>query len=39
MNFDFIPLQHHRYGFEIMLGLQLLLGLLFLVGLRLKRML
>jgi len=39
MNFDFIPLQHHRYGFEIMLGLQLLLGLLFLVGLRMKRML
>lgn len=39
MNFDFIPLQHHRYGFEIMLGVQLLLGLLFLVGLRLKRML
>jgi magnesium transporter len=26
MNFDYIPLQHHRYGFEIMLGLQLLLG-------------
>jgi len=39
MNFDFIPLQHHRYGFEIMLGVQLLLGLAFLVGLRLKRML
>lgn len=39
MNFDHIPLQHHRYGFEIMLGVQLLLGLLFLVGLRLKRML
>jgi magnesium transporter len=39
MNFDFIPLQHHRYGFEIMLGVQLLLGLLFLVGLRVKRML
>ncbi|HEX6600913.1 MAG TPA: magnesium/cobalt transporter CorA [Gemmatimonadaceae bacterium] len=39
MNFDFIPLQHQRYGFEIMLGVQLLLGLLFLVGLRMKRML
>lgn len=39
MNFDFIPLQHARYGFEIMLGIQLLLGLLFLVVLRWKRML
>lgn len=39
MNFDVIPLQHHRYGFEIMLGVQLLLGLLFLVGLRMKKML
>ena len=39
MNFDFIPLQHHRYGFEIMLGVQVVLGLLFLVGLRMKRML
>jgi len=39
MNFDFIPLQHARYGFEIMLGIQLLLGLLFLVVLRMKRML
>ena len=39
MNFDVIPLQHARYGFEIMLGIQLLLGLLFLVVLRLKRML
>lgn len=39
MNFEFIPLQHARYGFEIMLGIQLLLGLLLLVVLRMKRML
>lgn len=39
MNFDFIPLQHQRYGFGIMLGIQLLLGFLLLVVLRLKRML
>jgi magnesium transporter len=39
MNFDRIPLQHHPWGFEIMLGVQLLLGLLFLIGLRVKRML
>jgi magnesium transporter len=39
MNFEFIPLQHARYGFEVMLGVQLLLGLLFLIVLRLKRML
>jgi magnesium transporter len=39
MNFDRIPLQHHPWGFEIMLGVQLVLGLLFLIGLRAKGML
>jgi magnesium transporter len=39
MNFDRLPLQHHPYGFEIMLGVQLLLGLLFVIVLRLKHML
>jgi magnesium transporter len=39
MNFDHIPLQHHPYGFEIMVGAQLALGLMFLVGMRRKGML
>jgi len=39
MNFDRIPLQHHPYGFEIMVGIQVVLGLLFLVGLKWKGML
>ena len=39
MNFDIIPLQHHRYGFEIMVAAQLALGLLTLLWLRWKRML
>ena len=39
MNFDRIPLQHHPWGFEIMLGVQLVLGLLFLLVLRARRML
>jgi magnesium transporter len=37
MNFDRIPLAHHPYGFEIMLGLQLLLGIGLLIGLRRMR--
>jgi magnesium transporter len=36
MNFERIPLQHHPYGFEIMVGIQVVLGLLFLVGLKWK---
>ena len=39
MNFERIPLQHHPYGFEIMVGIQVVLGLLFLVGLKWKGML
>jgi len=39
MNFDRLPLQHHPYGFEIMLGVQVLLGLLFVIVLRMKHML
>ncbi len=39
MNFDRIPLSHHPWGFEIMVGIQVVLGLLFLVGLRWKGML
>jgi magnesium transporter len=34
MNFDRIPLAHHPYGFEIMLGFQLLLGMGLLMILR-----
>jgi magnesium transporter len=34
MNFDRIPLAHHPYGFEIMLGIQLLLGMGLLMVLR-----
>ena len=38
MNFDNIPLAHHRYGFEILLGIQLALGGVLLSTLRrLKR--
>jgi magnesium transporter len=39
MNFERIPLAHHPYGFEIMLGAQLALGVLLLLGLRWRRML
>lgn len=39
MNFDRLPLQHHPYGFEIMLGVQVVLGLLFVIVLRMKHML
>ncbi len=39
MNFEHIPLAHHRYGFEIMVALQVITSLLLLLGLRLKRML
>ena len=37
MNFDRIPLAHHPYGFEIMLGIQLLLGIGLMLGLRRMR--
>ena len=39
MNFEHIPLAHHPYGFEIMVGLQVAVSLVLLVGMRLKRML
>jgi magnesium transporter len=39
MNFDRIPLQHHPYGFEIMVGVQLVLGVALMLALRYKRML
>jgi magnesium transporter len=39
MNFEHIPLAHHPYGFEIMVGIQVALSLTLLVGMRLKRML
>lgn len=39
MNFEHIPLAHHRYGFEIMVGLQVALSLGLLVGMRIKRIL
>jgi magnesium transporter len=38
MNFEYIPLAHHRYGFEIMVGFQFLLAGLLLAGMRWKRM-
>jgi magnesium transporter len=38
MNFEYIPLAHHRYGFEIMVGFQFLLAGLLLVGMRWKKM-
>jgi magnesium transporter len=38
MNFERIPLAHHPYGFEIMLGLQVLLGVLLLLALKWKRL-
>jgi len=39
MNFDHIPLAHHPYGFEIMVGLQLALSVVLLLGLRWRGML
>ena len=38
MNFDRIPLAHHPWGFEIMVGVQSVLAILFLVALRWKKM-
>jgi magnesium transporter len=38
MNFEFIPLSHHRYGFEIMVGFQFLLAGVLLAGMRWKKM-
>ena len=38
MNFEYIPLAHHRYGFEIMVGIQFLLAGLLLAGMRWKKM-
>jgi magnesium transporter len=39
MNFEHIPLAHHRWGFEIMVGIQVALSLMLLIGMRRKRML
>jgi Mg2+ and Co2+ transporter CorA len=39
MNFEHIPLAHHRWGFEIMVGIQVALSLVLLIGMRRKRML
>jgi magnesium transporter len=38
MNFRYIPLADHRYGFEIMVGIQFLVAGLLLLGMRRKRM-
>ena len=38
MNFERIPLAHHPWGFEIMVGIQVALSLVLLVGMRRKRM-
>jgi magnesium transporter len=39
MNFEHIPLSHHPYGFEIMVGAQVLLAILFVLALKQKKML
>ena len=39
MNFEHIPLAHHRYGFEIMVGIQVALSLALLVAMRRRRVL
>jgi magnesium transporter len=39
MNFEHIPLSHHPWGFEIMVGLQVALSVLFLLALKQKKML
>jgi magnesium transporter len=38
MNFEYIPLSHHRYGFEIMVAIQFGLAFLLLLGMRWKKM-
>jgi len=38
MNFEYIPLGHHRYGFEIMVAIQFLLAAVLLLGMRWKKM-
>ena len=38
MNFEHIPLAHHPYGFEIMVGVQVVLAVSFLLALRYKKM-
>jgi magnesium transporter len=38
MNFEHIPLSHHPYGFEIMVGIQVVLAAIFLLALRYKKM-
>ncbi len=38
MNFEHIPLSHHRYGFEIMMVIQLALAGVLLLGMRWKKM-
>ena len=38
MNFEFIPLSHHPYGFEIMVGIQFVLAVVLLLGMRWKKM-
>ncbi len=39
MNFERIPLAHHPYGFEIMVGVQVALAVLFILALKQKKML
>ncbi|MEO7455861.1 MAG: magnesium transporter CorA family protein [Gemmatimonadaceae bacterium] len=39
MNFEHIPLQHHPYGFEIMVAIQAVIALVFLAVLRWRKML
>ena len=38
MNFEYIPLSHHRHGFEIMVGVQFLVAGLLVLGMRWKKM-
>ncbi|HEX7979844.1 MAG TPA: CorA family divalent cation transporter, partial [Gemmatimonadaceae bacterium] len=38
MNFERIPLSHHPYGFEIMVGVQVLLGIVLLFAMRRRGM-
>jgi Mg2+ and Co2+ transporter CorA len=38
MNFEQIPFAHHRYGFEIMLGIQLALSGALMLVLRWRKM-
>ncbi len=39
MNFEHIPLAHHRWGFEIAVAIQVALSLILLIGMRRKHML